>query len=101
MAQDDDEGERPAVRDKRIDHLGFAGELDTHFIEPLKEAIRAAHPVGPRLEGDYFAGLIAPNDRRVVDASKWLRLLESKQITREQYLEAVTVSATVAERTLD
>jgi hypothetical protein len=90
----------PARRDVRVDRIGFAKELDRQYVDDLKDAVKAAHPVGTRLEGDYFEATVAGTSSTEVAPSGWLRLYEAKAIDRAQFLAGIKVSTTVAKDTL-
>ena len=88
-------------RDVRIDRIGFVSELGKQFADPLRLAVRDAHEVGARLQGDCFEGLLYESGSAEVDSGKFLKLLEQGKISRDQYLAAVAVSVTEARRILD
>jgi hypothetical protein len=86
--------ERTIARDIRVDQIGFVGELQKQFVEPLKATLKAR--MGERqidvCEGEYFSALLVEGGTlSVVDAGKFVRLYESKSITRAEFLSAIAV----------
>lgn len=87
-------------RDVRVDQIGFVDELQKLFADPLKEAVKAKHAAGDRLEGDFFTGRIDAASKTTVNAAKWFKLFNDGKISRAQFLDAITVSTTDAKRVL-
>lgn len=86
-------------RDQRIDQIGFAAELQKHYADDLKTAVkmRMAENATPRAEGDFFeALLIADQTRKSIDAAKIFKLLEQQKITKKQLLSAITIKLDAA-----
>jgi hypothetical protein len=94
-----DQDEKPR-RDVRIDQIGFANELVKHYVDPLKDAVKSAHEAGTSLEGDFFTARIDAADKTTVDARRWFKLFSDGEMTRDQFLDAITVSTTDARRVL-
>lgn len=85
--------ERTSRRDARVDHVGFCNELVKHFAEPTKVAVknRLLERELDLAEGDFFEGLLIRTCSSVIDPGKLLRLFEKRQITREQFVSAISV----------
>lgn len=91
-----------AMVDVRIDRIGFAKELEDHFTEPLRQAVKKSHEAGVRLEADFFTGLVEqPAPKSTVAAEDWFKLFKDGKIDRVQFIEGISVSVAVARRVLD
>jgi hypothetical protein len=97
---DDTAGHAPPKRDVRIDRVGFAEELVTHFAAPLRKKIKAYHVVGSKLTADHFCGEIIPCVDTHVPAALWLDLFAKGIITQPQMLSGLSVSTTAARKVL-
>ena len=86
--------ERAVGNDRRVDQIGYVAELVKQFADPAKAALklRMAQREIDLAEGSKFqALLVAGVSIGVVDPARLLKLYESKQITRQQFLSAITV----------
>lgn len=92
--------EKPTARDVRVDRIGFAAELDKHYVEPLRDAVKAAHPNGVLLAGDFFTAEITEPATNTFPADAWFKLFNDNAITRKQFLAGIRVSTEDARRVL-
>jgi hypothetical protein len=86
--------ERAVGNDRRVDQIGYVAELVKQFAEPAKAALklRMAQREIDLAEGSKFqALLVGGGSIGVVDPARLLKLYEGKQITRQQFLSAITV----------
>lgn len=86
--------ERAVGNDRRVDQIGYVAELVKQFADPAKAALklRMAQREIDLAEGSKFqALLVAGVSIGVVDPARLLKLYETKQITRQQFLSAITV----------
>ena len=80
-------------RDVRVDQLGFASELQKQHVDNLKSAVKVRMDGEglTRVEGDYFEGLLVPQDVTSIDPAKLLALYAKDKITRAQLLSCLSV----------
>jgi hypothetical protein len=81
-------------RDIRVDQIGFVAELQKLYADHLKTLVkdRMGRESIARVEGDFYEGLlISGGSVSVADPAKFLRLYESKRITRKEFLSALAV----------
>ena len=86
------------MRDKRIDYLGFIGELQKHYAEPAKDAIK--HEMGlkkaDRAEGELFGGLLTVPATSTIDTTDFIRVCKKLKIPEQRYRQALTVNKKAA-----
>ena len=87
--------ERASARDVRVDQIGFVGELQKHFADDLKTAVKAKMSGDglQHVEGDYFDGLLVDGyDVQTIDPAKFLKLYEDGKIKRAEFLSALKIA---------
>lgn len=86
------------MRDKRIDYLGLIGELNRHYADDIKEAVKQemALKKAARVEGDLFYGLLTVPDFTSIDVGEFVNLCRKMKIPESRYRQALTVNKKAA-----
>lgn len=89
---------RPPVRDTRVDDIFYVQTLLKQVAEPLKAAVKAQfeHLLNSVhrtvwLEGEVAKSTVSLQTITSVDANKFMKSYEQGEITRSQFIEAISV----------
>lgn len=91
-------------RDVRVDRIGLVNELVKNWIEGkdgVKARVKAGMKPGETVEGDLFTGRLDGCTESVIDASKLLKLLEKRAVSRPEFCSMIGVKVAVAKQVLD
>lgn len=80
-------------RDGRLDEIGVVKELARHFDKEVIPAVkgRMAERGQELAEADVFQGLLATGTTETIDPDKFLALFEAGTLTREQFVQCISV----------
>lgn len=87
------------IRDIRVDAIGFVNELVAHFANELKTKVKSGmmEKGAERAEGDAFDALLVAGEISTVDPAKFLRKYEKGEISKKDFLSAISVARGKAE----
>lgn len=82
------------MRDKRIDQLGFLSDLQKHYGDDLKTAVKVVmtEKDADRAAGDLFDALLVQSAVSTADPDQFLQLFFDGVITRAQLVASIRVS---------
>jgi hypothetical protein len=90
-------------RDKRLDVVGCIKLLADKVGEEMREAVKKSMDAKSieRAVGDYFEGLLVPpGEKTVIDAGKFMKLLDGMEISRKDFLGCISVKTKEAKELL-